>query len=46
MKSEILTWILCGSHGKFENSQEGVFGFKVDLNPDWILYESQFYYRY
>ena len=36
VKIEILTWILCGFHGKFENSLEGVFGSKVDSNSNWI----------
>ena len=36
MKIEILTWILYESHGKFENSQEGVFGFKSGLSFMWI----------
>ena len=36
VKIEILTWILCGSHGKFENSLEGIFGSKIYSNSDWI----------
>ena len=36
MKIEIPTWILCGSHDKFENIYEPVFESKPDSNPDWI----------
>ena len=36
MKIEIATWILCGSHDKFENTYEPVFESKLDSNPNWI----------
>ena len=36
MNIEILTWILCGSHGKFENTHQPVSESKLDSNPNWI----------
>ena len=36
MNIEIPTWILCGSHGKFENTHQPVSESKLDSNPNWI----------
>ena len=46
MKSKILTWVLCESQDKFENSLSVVFRFKEHSNPNWVLCGSQFYYRW
>ena len=36
MRIEIPTWILYGSHGKFENTHDPVFESKPDSNSNWI----------
>ena len=42
MRIEIPTWILCGSHGKFELTPSAVFEYKPDSNSDSIFCEYQF----